>query len=119
MEQDFGTFLANKRKEKGLTMREFASRLDITAPYLSDIEKGRRAAPENKLTEIANILNLSTQERDFLFDAAARTRDNQAPADISGYIMNTSNARVALRRAQQKDFSDKDWESVIKFIEGR
>ena len=119
MEQDFGTFLANKRKEKGLTMREFASRLDITAPYLGDIEKGRRAAPENKLDEIASILDLSSQEKDFLFDAAARTRDNHVSADISGYIMNTSNARVALRRAQQKDFSDKDWESVIKFIEGR
>ena len=38
----FGEFLQKKRIEKGITLREMARILKISAPYLSDIEKGKR-----------------------------------------------------------------------------
>ena len=53
-----------------------------------------------------------------MFDLAARTRDNQVSADLSGYIMETDLARVALRRAKERDLSDKQWKSIIDIIEG-
>lgn len=38
-ELSFGEFLQKKRIEKGITLREMARILKISAPYLSDIEK--------------------------------------------------------------------------------
>lgn len=115
---EFGKFLADHRKRHEYTMRQFADMIGVTAPYLSDIEKGRRAAPDTKLKDIAAALRLTGAERERMFDLAARTRDNQVSADLSGYIMETDLARVALRRAKERDLSDKQWKSIIDIIEG-
>lgn len=115
---EFGGFVAERRKQRGYTMRRFADMIGVTAPYLSDIEKGRRAAPEGKLEKIAAVLRLSRVERERLFDLAALTRDNQVSADLTGYIMETDLARVALRRAKERNLSESEWRSIIDIIEG-
>lgn len=115
---EFGRFVAEHRKQHEYTMRRFADMIGVTAPYLSDIEKGRRAAPDGKLEEIATALKLSRAEREQMFDLAALTRENQVSADLSGYIMETDLARVALRRAKEQDLSDRQWENIINIIEG-
>lgn len=115
---EFGEFIAERRKQHECTMRQFADMIGVTAPYLSDIEKGRRAAPDSKLEDIAAALRLTSTERERMFDLAAMTRENQVSADLSGYIMETNLARVALRRAKERDLSDKQWESIIDIIEG-
>ncbi|MCI6573767.1 MAG: helix-turn-helix domain-containing protein [Arcanobacterium sp.] len=99
-------------------MRQFADMIGVTAPYLSDIEKGRRAAPDSKLDAIADVLHLSVADRERMFDLAARTRENQVSADLSGYIMDTDLARVALRRAKERDLSEQQWKDIIEIIEG-
>ena len=38
--------------------------------------------------------------------------------DLSGYIMQTDMARVALRRAKEHDLSDQQWRDIIDIIEG-
>ncbi|MCI7550735.1 MAG: helix-turn-helix transcriptional regulator [Actinomycetaceae bacterium] len=116
--QGFGRFLADRRKQHELTMRQFADMIGVTAPYLSDIEKGRRAAPDSKLDAIADVLHLSVADRERMFDLAARTRENQVSADLSGYIMDTDLARVALRRAKERDLSEQQWKDIIEIIEG-
>lgn len=115
---EFGRFVAERRKQHEYTMRRFADMIGVTVPYLSDIEKGRRAAPDGKLEEIATALKLSRAEREQMFDLAALTRENQVSADLSGYIMKTDLARVALRRAKEQDLSDRQWENIINIIEG-
>ena len=37
-----GQLLFDDRKEKGMTLKEYAENLDISTSYLSDIEQGRR-----------------------------------------------------------------------------
>lgn len=115
---EFGRFIAERRKQHEYTMRHFADMIGVTAPYLSDIEKGRRAAPDGKLEEIATALKLSRAEREQMYDLAALTRENQVSADLSGYIMETDLARVALRRAKEQDLSDGQWANIINIIEG-
>ncbi|MDU0479345.1 helix-turn-helix transcriptional regulator [Staphylococcus chromogenes] len=115
---EFGRFVAERRKQHEYTMRRFADMIGVTAPYLSDIEKARRAAPDGKLEEIATALKLSRAEREQMFDLAALTRENQVSADLSGYIMETDLVRVALRRAKEQDLSDRQWENIINIIEG-
>ncbi|MFD2674892.1 helix-turn-helix domain-containing protein [Gulosibacter bifidus] len=114
----FGEFIASRRKQAELTMREFADRIRVTAPYLSDIEKGRRAAPDSKLEAIALALKLTQVEREEMFDLAARTRDHQVSIDLTDYIMDTDGARIALRRAKERALTDEQWEQIVKIIEG-
>lgn len=117
--ESFGSFLEGHRKAQGLTMRGFADTIGVTASYLSDIEKGRRAAPDGKLEDIAKALRLTRSKRGRMYDLAALTHENQVSTDLSGYIMQTDMARVALRRAKEHDLSDQQWRSIIDIIEGR
>ena len=114
----FGRFLEERRKDKGLTMREFATRIGIKAPYLSDIEKGRRAAPDSKLELIARELKLNPEDQATMYDLAAQTRENQAPTDLTGFIMDSPQARVALRRAKERDLNDSQWQAILDVIDG-
>ena len=62
--QNFGEFLQKKREAKQITLRKMAEMLKMSAPYLSDIEKGRRNPPEmDKLDQIAQILLCAARRR--------------------------------------------------------
>ena len=78
--QNFGEFLQKKREAKQITLRKMAEMLKMSAPYLSDIEKGRRNPPEmDKLDQIAQILLLSDEERTVMLDLAGKMRNTVAP----------------------------------------
>lgn len=114
---EFGKFLFEHRRNARLTMREVSEKVDISTSYLSDIEKGRRGAPDHKLESLAAALSLTAEDKERMYDLAALTRDDQAPADLSNYLRETENARVALRRARNKNFTDHDWQRIIDIIE--
>ena len=53
----FGEFLQRKREESRMTLRKLADSLGFSAPFLSDVEKGRRNPPDlAKLEQIAEIV---------------------------------------------------------------
>jgi transcriptional regulator with XRE-family HTH domain len=54
---NFGDFIAQKREEKKITLREMARKLDLTPHYLSDVEKDRRNPFDlDKLELLTSIL---------------------------------------------------------------
>lgn len=67
----FGVEIRAARKRNGLSMRELAVRLRLSAPYISDIEHGRRAPfPEGRVyAQLA--LTLGGSERDWAALGAA------------------------------------------------
>ena len=86
MRKTFGSFLEQKRKEKGMTMRQFADLIPMSAPYLSDIEKNRRNPPPiDKLNRIAEVLCLTEEENIEMLNLAGSGRDEVAP-DLPEYI---------------------------------
>lgn len=112
--QNFGEFLQKKREERQITLRGMAEKLKMSAPYLSDIEKGRRNPPEmDKLQLIAQILNLSEEENAIMLDLAGKMRNTVAP-DLPEYIMERDYVSAALRTARDLDASEADW---LKFVE--
>ena len=114
VEQSFGEFIAKKREEKKITLREMARLLKITPPYLSDIEKDRRNPPEReKMDQIAEILFLSTDERRYMYDLAGKKR-NTVSSDLPDYIMEIEYVRLALRTAMDLDAGEDEW---LKFVE--
>ena len=112
--QNFGEFLQKKREAKQITLRKMAEMLKMSAPYLSDSEKGRRNPPEmDKLDQIAQILLLSDEERTVMLDLAGKMRNTVAP-DLPEYIMERDYVSAALRTARDLDASEADW---LRFVE--
>ena len=115
----FGEFLQRKREESKITLRKLAERLNFSAPFLSDVEKGRRNPPElSKLEQIAEILNLSAEDKDTMFDLAGKKRESVAP-DLPDYIMSRGYVAAALRTARDLDAGEEEWQKFIRELQER
>lgn len=115
----FGEFLQRKREESKITLRELAKRLSFSAPFLSDVEKGRRNPPDlAKLEQIADILSLSTADKQTMFDLAGKKRESVAP-DLPEYIMSRGYVAAALRTARDLDAGEEEWQRFIDELQER
>jgi len=109
----FGGFLADKRRDREITVRRMAEEVGLSAGYYCDIEQGRRMPPDKAtLEKMLNILNPTEEDRLILYDLAGRGRVT-VPPDLPDYIMQNEAVRVALRLAKEKADTD-DW---LEFIE--
>jgi transcriptional regulator with XRE-family HTH domain len=59
---EFGRFIEDSRKHKGLSKSELARRLSITPQYMADIEKGRMIPSEEKIEKLVTALELNEKE---------------------------------------------------------
>ena len=113
-DMSFGEFIIAKRKEKDLSARQLAIKLDISPVYMCDIEKGRKNAFSDELLEkMRVILCVTEQDCDTFYDLAAVAR-NTVSSDLPEYIMENELVRTALRKAKKNQIPDEKWE---KFIE--
>ena len=117
--KNFGDFLHQKRLAKGVSYRELATVLGVSAPYISDIEKDRRNAPTmDKLEKLADYFMLSSEERSLMFDLAGDKKSEVAP-DIPGYIKEHDYVASALRTARDLGASEKDWQDFVDDLRRR
>ena len=116
---NFGEFLQRKREEKQITLRKMADKLGFSAPFLSDVEKGRRNPPElSKLEQISEILGLTTEDERAMYDLAGQKRETIAP-DLPEYIMNRDYVAAALRTARDLDAGEEEWMRFVRELEQR
>lgn len=100
---NFGEYIKSKRLEKGISLRELASKIGISPSYMSDIEKGRRNAPnKEKVDKIAEVLFYSEEEIEKLHDLAGLSK-NTISTDLSSYIMESNEVRYFLRESKNRD----------------
>ena len=112
--ESFGEFLSAKRVEHDLTLREMARKLEISAAFLSDVEKNRTAPlTKDRLDAVAEILHFTADEKTTMFDLAGKQRNTVAP-DLPEYIMGRSYVAAALRTARDLNASEAEW---LKFVE--
>ena len=116
----FGAFISTRRKERKINLRETAKSLHIAYGYLSDIEQGRRPAPEGDFVErMSRFLELDKQEYELLLDLAAKSKTQRVSADLPEYIMERDIVRAALRTAKEVDATDEEWQEFIDRITQR
>lgn len=116
---NFGDFIAKKREQKQITLRKMAELLDISAPYLSDVEKDRRNPFDmDKLDVVANILILNEEEKAIMLDLAGKKRNSVAP-DLPEYIMERDYVSAALRTARDLNASEEEWHKFIADLKKR
>ncbi len=61
-EEDFGKIMKEKRKERGITLEELAKMTNVSAAYLSRLERGERQAPSyNIMDKIFTALGMTWQ----------------------------------------------------------
>ena len=116
----FGEFLTEKRKSRGVLMKDLADELGVSKVYLCDVEKGRKAAPKAEhLQIIAEQLNLSEEERNIMYDLAdtAHAYPKGISPDLPEYIMENDIVRTALRTAKKYNINDEEWLEFIHRIE--
>lgn len=110
----FGEYIKQKRQEKSKTLRGLADEIGIAPSYMSDIEKGKRNAPTQEyLEKLITVLELNEEERNELFDLAATSKDTIAQ-DLTEYVSENPNVRVALRKAMDLKLGDDEWIKIIE-----
>ena len=115
----FGGFIREKRLAAKINLRKLAEILDISPAFLSDIENDHRYPPDkDKIYKIADVLGLSKEDTDLLFDLAAGNKKNSVSPDIADYIMTQEKSRVALRMARDIGAGEEEWEKIMQFLEG-
>lgn len=118
----FGKFLTEKRKSRDVYLKDLAAYLGVSAVYICDIEKDRRAAPKTEhLQKIAEYLKLNEEEQNMMYDLAAdaRTYQKGISPDLPEYIMGRDVVRTALRTAKQYNIDDEDWLEFIEKIKSK
>lgn len=75
------------REQRGLSLRELARRVGVSAPFLSDVERNRRAT--DKLAEVARALDVPLAELERF--------DSRLPADIKEWIASSPAVPALLR----------------------
>lgn len=120
MNETFGSYIREKRKEKGLSLRALAGKTDLSPVYLSNIENDRCPAPTRKYQDkTVEVLRLTRAEAETLYDLAADSQVNGVAQDLPDYIMRHDVVRVALRTAKDVDATDEEWQAFIETLKQR
>ena len=112
----FGEYVKQRREQLELTMRDFAESIQISPAYLCDIEKGNRNPPAKHLDKFAEVLRITDAEELNKFYDMAGVGKNGQHTDINSYIEGVPSARLALRVAKDKQFTDEQWLRLVEII---
>lgn len=119
MYANFGEFISQKRVEKKITLRKMAEMLNVSAPFLTDVEKDRRNPFDmDKLVKLAQILGLSKEDNALMLDLAGKKRNAVAP-DLPEYIIGREYVSAALRTARDLDAGEEEWNQFVKELKER
>ena len=56
---DYRTLIREKRKEKGLSQERLAKLVQVSQPFIAEIESGRKKPSEDVLMRICAVLDIS------------------------------------------------------------
>lgn len=70
--REFGNLMRAARERAGVTLRQLATRLSWSVPYLSDIERARRDPPSDEIIRV--IAQVIDEDSGLLRAAAIRSR---------------------------------------------
>jgi transcriptional regulator with XRE-family HTH domain len=99
MTTPFGEAIRRIRRERGISQKEMANALNVSAAYLSALENGKRGQPGfDFLQRVAGYLNIIWDEADDLFRVASISHP-RVVVDTSG--LPASYTALANRLARQ------------------
>lgn len=108
-----GQYIRELREKKDLSLREFAKRLGLSAPFVSDIELGRRFPSDEAFEKMAEVLGVSLED--------LRSYDVRIPvSELKKLAQSDPSYGIALRKLADKKISPEEIISMAeKKEEGR
>lgn len=104
-----GERIRELREERDLSLRELASRIRVSAAFLSDVELGRRHPSDKHMAEIAKELRATLED--------LRQFDTRPPLrEIRRAMQSDPEFGFAFRQMMDKKISSKD---ILEFIKQR
>lgn len=104
-----GEHIRERREKLDLSLREFAKKLGCSAPFISDVELGRRFPSDEMLEQISKALRLNVDE--------LRKYDQRAPIeDIKRMTERDPKFAYAFRTLVEKNVSA---EEIIELASGK
>lgn len=112
MTKTLGQLIRELRERKDLSLREFAGKLDVSAPFLSDIELGKRNPSNKVLSRIAQLLGISVEE--------LRRHDTRPPVEELRRLATADPSYgLAFRMLIDKKLSSEDLLNIVKSKESK
>ncbi len=111
----FGDFIRSRRTELGISARQLAIRLNISAVYMTDIERNQRPAPITLLNDIIEELQIDDSEQDAFYDLAELSHQNWP--EITEFITKRPEARKFLKLASSVNLSDEVFKKLSYLVE--
>lgn len=108
----FGSYIREKREEQNSSMRDLAHLLNVSVPYISDIERGRRNPPQGEsLQKIADFLHLDISELEVLIAL------DKKQVEIK-FSEESPLAKVAIGLVRrQRTLSNEDASEILKILD--
>ena len=118
----FGSYIRALRETNNISLRTLAETLQISAAYLSEIERGTRCAPAIATglpKKMMEELGIKEDASDPLYhrycDFAGESR-GYSYEEINRYLATQPVLRQAIRLAEQAGKDDGFWRDVIRLI---
>lgn len=111
----FRNYVRDKREKKGLSYNKIATALEVSKPYIYDIEQGNNKPPldYSKLNAWAEVLELTrANSRNKLFDLSVEGR-KMVPPDITKAILENPKIKAAIRSVIKNNLPDEVWDKLI------
>ncbi len=97
-----------------MSLRGLADKLELSAAYIHDVERGRRNALKGyHLKKACEILCTSVEERDMLYDLAGH-ENGLIAEDLIEYIKRNPSIAGFLRRAERSGKDNDWWRSALE-----
>ena len=118
----FGSYIRALRETNDISLRALAETLQISAAYLSEIERGTRCAPaiasglpEKMMRELGLEEDAGDTQYHRYCDLAGESR-GYSYEEINRYLAIQPVLRQAIRLAEQAGKDDAFWRDVIRLI---
>lgn len=112
----FGSYLRKLRESRTpkMTQQQLAEAVGKVKMTISQIETGTNDPPQGEfLDKIICALSLNHDEEIALRDLSALARGT-VPSDMLEYFTKSQGLRNAIRRAQEKNLSESEWDNLIR-----
>ena len=113
MISSFGKILKEQRSKHNDTLKTLSQKLDISLPYLSAMEVGRKLVPLEIVQKIKELYNLSKEEYDTLYMAML---DSNNKVDIEFSKMNEAQREVSMVFARKIENADPELIEKLKKV---
>lgn len=115
----FGVFIKKKRLERKMGLRVFAGKIKEDPGNWCRVEKGIFSPPSDIkiLNKVCEVLNVSGNEKDKMFDLAAKGSKEKIPADIRQQFKVNDIVPVLFRTIEKKKLSKEKLAKLVKRIQ--